>query len=140
MPVAKILIAQDPRALAKTERAFSGCDILTAFDVKAAEYWMQRHNIDVFVIGVHFDDSRGVELASIIRAHEKYKDSPIIMVRILPSNNIPLLRTTFDTLINSGIINSYVDFDETDEDAPEKIREAADHQLHLYREKVKPQV
>jgi hypothetical protein len=134
MPPSKILIAQNPRALAKTERAFTGYDILTALDVKAAEYWLLRHNIDAFIIGAHFDDSRGLQLASIIRSNAKHKERPIIMVRLLTSDNSQMLRTTFGALIDSGTINAYLEFEEDDAEASKKIREAVDQQLQIYKQ------
>ena len=140
MPTVKILIAQSPQALAKTEKAFSGYDILTAFDIKAADYWIQRHQIDAFIIGVHFDESRGVELASLIRTSAKQQNKPIIMVRLLASENSHMFRTTFGALIETDIINAYLDFDEDDDSAPDKIRQCLDEQLQIYREKNKPLV
>lgn len=133
MPPVKILIAQSPRALAKTERSFTGYEIFTAFDLKAADYWMQRHELDAFIIGVHFDDSRGVELASLIRANAKHKDRPIVIVRLLASENAQLFRTTLDALVQTGIINQYLEFEETEAEIPEKIRAAVDQQIHNYK-------
>jgi response regulator RpfG family c-di-GMP phosphodiesterase len=135
MPPVKILIAQAPRALAKTESAFTGYDILTALDIKAAEYWLLRHEIDAFIIGVHFDDSRGVQLASIIRNNIKHKNRPIIMVRLLESDNLQMFRTTFGALIESGTIDAYLEFDSEDPEIPKKIRQAMDSQLQVYRTK-----
>ncbi|MDR3616388.1 MAG: hypothetical protein P4L53_22700 [Candidatus Obscuribacterales bacterium] len=132
MPPVKILIAQDPRALAKTEKAFTGYDILTALDIKAADYWLLRHEIDAFIIGAHFDDSRGVQLVSIIRNNFEHRNKPIIMVRLLPSDNAQMIRTTFGALIDSGAVNAFLEFDENDPETSKKIREAVDQQLQIY--------
>ncbi|MDR3617356.1 MAG: hypothetical protein P4L53_27615 [Candidatus Obscuribacterales bacterium] len=126
MSVAKILIAEDPRALPYVTQALAGYDLRIASSLKEAERMTLADGIDLFVLGIHFEDSRATEFANIIRRSEAHAKTPIILVRILPSTIEKFIRSSTNGLKASGIITDFLEFQNNDEIAPglKKLAEA----------------
>jgi hypothetical protein len=125
---ARILVAHDHGGLSIIEKALHGCDLVVVTDMKKVEFLTTEDGIDCFVIGIHFDYSRAVELVTTIRRSEKHKTTPVILIRCSPSPNAQMLRSTVDLLIDHGTVRQYLELDD-DPDAVEKIRAAVDECL-----------
>ncbi|MBA3857199.1 MAG: hypothetical protein C0507_09860 [Cyanobacteria bacterium PR.3.49] len=85
MSDARILIAQPVEAMAPTAMALKGYDLVPTTTLLQAKRMVIEDGIDIFVIGIHFDDSRSLEFVHEIRSCEKNAKTPIIMVRTMPS-------------------------------------------------------
>jgi response regulator RpfG family c-di-GMP phosphodiesterase len=118
MSIARILIAEDQKALPYVTQALAGYDLLIASSIKEAERMTLEDGIDLFVLGIHFEDSRATELANIIRRSAVHANTPIILVRILPSTIAKFIRSSTNALKTSGIITDFLEFQKTDEIAP----------------------
>lgn len=81
----RILIAQPKEAIALTTRALRGYDLVPTTTLMQAKRMVIEDGIDIFVIGIHFDDSRSLEFVHEIRSSEYHADTPVIMVRTMPS-------------------------------------------------------
>jgi DNA-binding response OmpR family regulator len=81
----KILIAQNPTAVDITAKALPDYDLVIVTDLLNTQYQIREKGIDIFVIGIHFDDSRAVDLISVIRKDDKYRKTPILILRLLPT-------------------------------------------------------
>ena len=123
MKVARILVAQNPKGLQVTKTALSGYEVVTVDNIQRAKHQVMEDGIDLFLLGIHFDDSRAIELVSFIRNDEKHKKTPIIIMRVLPTLMVDSLRTTINALIKTGTVSQYLEV-EGDQDPVDKIRKA----------------
>jgi len=115
MSIARILIAEDQKALPYVTQALAGYELLIASSMKEAEQMTLADGIDLFVLGIHFEESRATELASTIRRSPKHEKTPIVLVRILPSTIEKFIRSSTNGLKASGIITDFLEFQKTDE-------------------------
>jgi response regulator RpfG family c-di-GMP phosphodiesterase len=118
---ARVLVAHDSKALSLTSYALYGYRLLKATNKHEAEALVINDSIDLFVVSIHFDDSRAVELISFIRKHEKHDLRPIVVIRFMPAANTEVLRDTVNGLIKVGSVRSYLEL-EKDPDIIKKIR------------------
>lgn len=85
MKPARILIAEDKRLMNKVKAALAGYEPLTTSSIHQAEGLVSKNNIDIYVIGIHSDDSRAMQLVKFIRLDCGDKKTPILVTRMLPS-------------------------------------------------------
>jgi DNA-binding NarL/FixJ family response regulator len=128
MKPAKILLAQEESLLPMMVIALEGYEVVSASTSKRAFQLMADDGIDLFVISVHFDDSRALEFVSAIRECKKHLRTPIVIVRSTPSLIADLLRITILALVKVKAISQYVEVSEG-ESAPERLRAAVDQSL-----------
>lgn len=124
------MIAQDAQALGMTQDALRGYDLVVVTEIRAAQRLVMEDGIDLFVIGIHFDDSRAVELVRFIRSDQRHKTTPIVFVRLLPTTLRDILGTTVLALIKMGTISQYLEL-ENDPDFAVKIRDYVSSLLPL---------
>lgn len=121
--MARILLAASETLSAPVMRAaLAGHELLEPKDLHEAERLIQEASIELFVIGVQFDDSRGMELVKRIRLDQAHKKTPILIVRVTPSEMASFIRQTMDTMKSLGVISDYLEL-EGDPLAEVKIRD-----------------
>ncbi len=107
----RILLAQEKAVIAKT------CDALYGYDVVPVDTTIQAHRqilkpgLDLFVIGIHFDDSNALELVKCIRESEHYSKTPIVMIRMLPSTLAKTLRRSVKAVRKFFEIAAYLELE-----------------------------
>jgi DNA-binding response OmpR family regulator len=107
--MARILIAVSKLALPEGSAALAAHELLEITTLRQSETLIAQDVIDMFVIGVHFDDSRSVELVKLIRQSSKYKTTPILMLRVTPSEMAHFIKQTMDAMKHLWSITDYVE-------------------------------
>ena len=120
--MARILVAASSMVLRQVSTALSGHEILETTTLRQAERLVLQDGIDIFVIGIQFDESRAVDLVKSIRLDPKHKATPIVMVRLTPSNMADSIRQTMNAMTSILSINVYLEL-EDDQLAAQKIRD-----------------
>lgn len=105
--------------------ALAGYELLQATSLHEAERLVLESGIDLFVLGIHLDDSRCLPLIKFIRSNKHHSTTPIIVVRLLPSANPQILRHTLDAMKTIHGISDYLEL-EGDPQSASKIRERAE--------------
>lgn len=121
----RILIAQEARSLGMVADALRGYELLTATTLQEAERLLLEDGIDLFVVGIHFDDSRGVELIKVIRKDSRHAKNPIVVARLIPSDHAQILRQTMDVMCAMQVVNAYIEED-GQPGVEHRLREAVD--------------
>ncbi|MBA4027129.1 MAG: hypothetical protein C0473_02705 [Cyanobacteria bacterium DS3.002] len=127
---ARILIAQEKTCIDVLVNALAGYDLITTSRLVEAERMVVEGGIDLFVVGVHFEDSRGLELVEFIRKDVAH--APIIVVRYKSSEIADLLRQTIEAVRRVKAINAYVEADSNFGDGRsfgQRVREAVEQSL-----------
>lgn len=133
MSSARILIAEDNKVLPYIRHALVGYELLVATSLKEADRFVAESAIDLFILGVHFDDSRGTELASNIRRSAAHAQTPIILLRCLPSTIAKFIRSSTNALKASGTITEFLELENV-EQISDELRKAVES--HLPAEKL----
>lgn len=106
MKPARILVAVRPEPLPTVTAALAGYDLLLAKDVEHGQSLILEHDaIDLFVIGILFDDSKAMELIKTIRLDNT--TVPIIVTRFMPSQHAEMLQHVMDTMMALGTVSAY---------------------------------
>lgn len=106
----RILIAEEQKVIEETSKIFGDdYELVLATRLKEAKRLCVEDGIDLFIIGIHFDDSRALELVKFIGLGEKHSKAPVIIVRKSPSNHDRLLRQTIDHMIKVGAVRQYIE-------------------------------
>jgi DNA-binding NtrC family response regulator len=132
MQPARILIADDRRVLPVLEAAFCGYELIMVTRLAEAERLVLEDGIDMFIIGVHFDDSRATELVKFIRSQSAHAETPIMIVKLLPSGLPHLVRRSMEMMKLVKSISEYLELD-ADLHAEGKIRASAEKYLPLHK-------
>jgi DNA-binding response OmpR family regulator len=125
---ARILIAEEKSVLAAVAQALEGYELLKATTLPEAERLMLEDGIDLFVIGIHLDDSQSMVLVKQIRNKKNHAKTPIVMIRLLPSANAEMLRFTLDYMKTVQGISAYLEL-ENDPRSTQNIRAAVENCL-----------
>lgn len=107
----RILLAHDPQKIGFLLDSLKGFELVPAATVKEAERLITENGINLFIIGIHFDDSRALQLITDIRLDEKHKTTPIVVVRLSQSEHTEMLRMTMDTLIKLHIVDEFIEIE-----------------------------
>lgn len=111
------------------ESALAGYDLYTATSLQQAQRLIWEDGIDIFVIGIHFDESRAMELVKLIREEPKHRKTPIIVVRFWPSDNAKILRQTIEVMKSVRAVSDYIEADSEERPFVERVREAVEKHL-----------
>jgi PleD family two-component response regulator len=85
-----VLLADVPEGTEHIKRLLSPShDLVMVHNLAAAMRLVENVDFDAIVAGIHFDDSRMIELLKAVRAEKRYDDKPFIVVRILPTTLQP---------------------------------------------------
>jgi DNA-binding response OmpR family regulator len=107
----RILLAHAPEKIGFLVDALRGYEVMQAGTLKEAERLTIEDGINLFIVGIHFDDSRAMQLITTIRLDEHHKTTPIVVVRLSASEHTEMLRMTLDTLVKLNIINEFIEFE-----------------------------
>lgn len=121
--MATILVASTKYVLPHVRAALAGQELLEALNMQEAQRLVMKDGIELFVIGVHFDDSRAMELVKFIRLDPKHSQTPIVVVRLTPTTMADYMRQTMDTMKSLQVISDYLEL-EGDPAAQARIQEA----------------
>ena len=77
--------------------------------------------IDLFLIGIHFDDSHAIDLVHTVRHNDNYKCSPIVVIRTNASQYAAMIRQTMVAMKSNRQIEEYLEL-ENEPDASAIIR------------------
>jgi DNA-binding response OmpR family regulator len=119
----RILLALEPAAFPEMRRALAAYELLEAANLTQAQNYLLDPRIDMFVVGIHFDDSRAMELIRIIRSNKRLKSVPVLVIRTLPSEQAKLLRDALGMMKVVMAISDYMEL-EGDAQAAAKVAEA----------------
>lgn len=125
MSDARILIAQPEEAIALTTRALRGHDLVPTTTLLQAKRMVIEDGIDIFVVGIHFDDSSALEFVHEIRDCQKHVKTPIILVRTMPSAIARTLKKSVDAVKDLYDIALYLECED-------EVR--LEHELRLHVE------
>lgn len=123
MDSARILIAHESKGLDTIAEALKDFELVCVTDAQGARAQIAQHHFDLILVGMHFDDSRAVELISHLCQTENHKNTPVILVRMLPSKVAAFLRSTAESLIKVSSVRQYLEV-EGDSEAASKIKAA----------------
>lgn len=125
----KILVAIRPEAEPAVEEALDGYDLLIVRSVQEAVQCFGKNDIDFFMVGILFDDSKALEFIKIIRAEQKYADTPILVVRLMPTMHEEMLRTVMETMLAAKVVKNYFEIDWQHPEFKQLIREEVERHL-----------
>ncbi|MDR3617460.1 MAG: hypothetical protein P4L53_28145 [Candidatus Obscuribacterales bacterium] len=128
MNTTRILVAHEPERSEVITSALQGYNVVLVTSIDAARYQVMEDGFKLFVIGIHFDDSRAVELVTELRKDGKHKYTPVILVRLLSSPLADFLRNTTELLCKIGTVTKYLELD-TDPEPGKAILDAVDKAL-----------
>ncbi len=114
------MIAQNSNSMEATVHALIGYELILVTNLQTAKQHVLE-DLDLFVIGIHFDESRAIDLVTSIRHKGKHKMTPIILIRFMPTTLGDSLKSIASALIKVGNINEYLEL-EDDPDADRKLR------------------
>ena len=129
MPTAKILIAVRDEAISMVEAALEGYELIVPRDMAQSKKLLLETVIDLFVIGVLFDDSSAIDLITTVRLDSKQGNTPILVVRLMPSLYADMLRNMMRILKELGTVSDYLELDLADLEVKERIRAAIEQYL-----------
>jgi len=124
----KILLAQEFSVIADSAEALSCYDVIAMSTLAQAQRAILDDDIDVFVIGIHFDDSNALDLVRQIRSCQKHYCKPVILIRVLPSQFAKTLKHSVMAVQKLYDIADYLELEQSDDPALE-LCEAIDYQL-----------
>jgi len=132
MERACLLLAEEKNVLPLVRAALKDYKVLEATSIKQAYKLMRESNIDIFVVGINFDDSSSTELIKLIRLDHGYDKTPVVVQRLHASGRPLLLNQILGAMKRVGTINDYLDLYH-DPDFGEKIRACVQRALFVAR-------
>lgn len=118
----KILHANDDHGSERFASIFADCEITVASTLKAAIDQLDRP-FDLIIVGVHFDDSRAVEMLQQVRKSKLHKHTPFFFVRTRDSSLATLIHKSIKALGKAYKYNGYIETELFGDD-DERIRAA----------------
>ena len=82
---ARILVADVPGMELPLRTELAAHDVVFVSSFDAAVQALSRETYELVVVGLHFDDSRMLNLVLAIRALAEYRDIPVVCVRGTPT-------------------------------------------------------
>jgi CheY-like chemotaxis protein len=125
MKLARILVAERSEKLLTVSAALAGYELLKVATLQQAQNLVLEEGIDLFLIGIHFDDSQAMELIRLIRSAPKHKSTPIVVMCLTASGMGSVLRQTMDVMKAIHTINDYLEL-ESEPKAAQRIRLTVD--------------
>jgi CheY-like chemotaxis protein len=108
---ARIFIADIQDSQTLLFRVLEGYKLSTANTFPEAARMLAADGFDMIICGIHFDDSRMVDLLQAIFKDVRHKNTPVIVFHGAHSDNVDLLRTTVDTLRKLHSFGAYIELD-----------------------------
>lgn len=130
MSPAKIFVAVKPEPLATVVEALQGYELCIADNVQHGTRLLnEQQDIDIFVIGILFDDSKAMELIKRVSSRETATKRPILVVRLMSSQHEEVLKSTMKTMIELKIVTEYLEVLHTHPGAKRMIRNLVEKYL-----------
>lgn len=130
MERARILVAEGAYNLPTVTSALAGFEVLTVGTMLEAKRLILENGIDVFIIGIHFSESRALELIQIIRTDEKHKLTPILVIRMLGSDYPAILKQSMNAMRALRVVTDYLELEGNNfSKIKEQIRECVDRNI-----------
>jgi DNA-binding response OmpR family regulator len=130
MSPARIVVAEEPHTIPAVLEALQGYELLTASTLMEAERLLLEDGIDLFVIGIHFNDSHAMELIKLIRSNKNnHAKTPIVVARFAPSEHAKILRETIEVMKVVHAVSDYIEKDGQPETFGARLREAVERFL-----------
>lgn len=84
--MARVLVADVPEMESTLRDCLPGHELSFVRTMREAIFALRRDGYGLIVIGLHFDESRMIEMLSYVRGLEKYRDAPVICVQGIEVN------------------------------------------------------
>lgn len=112
----KFFLASDLEGLRRLYAVLAEFDFRSAFTLDDALRLLDSPmDFDLIIIGVHFDDSRAVDLLREIRSRPKYELTPILFIRTQPSTISQILEQSILSLKDAYRVNGLIETELLDE-------------------------
>lgn len=106
----RILVANDLQGFKRLAEILKGEDVRFVQTLSEARQIISTVRFDLVIAGVHFDDSRAVELLQIVRTNKKTEKTPFVFIRTRHSSMALEIEKTINTLqkalAHSGLIET----------------------------------
>jgi CheY-like chemotaxis protein len=77
----KSILVADGDADSRLQAILQGCELTYAHTLEEAAHAALKHNFELIVIDMHFDDSRMFDLLRYLRSEERLRSTPVICLR-----------------------------------------------------------
>lgn len=130
MPPAKIFVAVKSEPLATVVEALQGYELCIAQSVQhGIQLLNERSDVDLFLIGILFDDSKAMDLIKRVSNRDPEKRTPILVVRLMSSQHEEVLKSTMKTMVELKIVKEYLEVLHTHPGAKRMIRNLVEKYL-----------
>jgi len=117
--MARVLVADVPEMESTLRDCLPGHELTFVRTMREAIFALRRDGFGLIVIGLHFDESRMIELLSHVRGLEKYRDAPVICVQGIEVNLPGSVLRSIDVAVKALGGTAFLDLRE----GAEKFRE-----------------
>jgi CheY-like chemotaxis protein len=116
-PKSLVLIADVPEGAEIIKQCLAPThDLVLVHNLTAATRLIANVDFDAVISGLHFDDSRMIELLRAVRAEPRYADKPFVVVRVLPTSMSPDLEANAKQMASVLGANAYITVDDFPKD------------------------
>ncbi|PZM77143.1 MAG: hypothetical protein DKT66_28300 [Candidatus Melainabacteria bacterium] len=113
----KLFLASDVEGLRRLYAVLADFDFRSSSTLDDALRLLDSPmSFDLIIIGVHFDDSRAVDLLREIRSRSRYELIPVLFIRTQPSSISQILEQSILSLKEAYRVNGFIETDLLDED------------------------
>lgn len=125
---AKILVATHDQFWSSVEASLKGYDLVFAPSLTDAKRLLGENKFDLFLIGIFFDDSKGVELIKDIRLSVD-QTTPIVAARLKDTPNNEMLGQILNALVAAKLADEYIEGVHDTGDMQKKLRKTVESYL-----------
>jgi DNA-binding response OmpR family regulator len=113
----KILLADEAEPLNALAQVLAEYNPSTCTNLQEGLKLLAEQIFDLFIIGVHFDESNAMQFVNEIRSRPSSQTTPIIIVRALPTNLSESIKQVMLSVKRAGLISEYLELTD-DSQAP----------------------
>lgn len=113
--------------------ALDGYNLVVAKDFEHSLKLIEEYEIDLFVIGILFDDSKAMELIKVIRLDAQKQHVPIVVTRFMPSQYEEMLCHVMDTMKALGTVSYYFEADYQQSSVKKRLRKLVEAYLPAHK-------
>lgn len=108
----EILIAHEQSNMARVIKALAGYTLTCVSTIEDALNTLQKQEFDAIVIGLHFDESRALELVKHLRQDSRFTSTPVFVIRVLQTPYASILKSALDIMIMVKAVDQYLECDD----------------------------
>lgn len=113
----KVFLADDIEGLRRLYAILADFDFRSASTIEDALRILDSPmDFNLIILGVHFDDSRAVDLLREIRLRTRYEKTPVLFIRTQQSSISQILEQSILSLKDAYRVNGLIETDLLDED------------------------